>query len=222
MTLQESEMTEEEVMSVRDRSLVEAYEDHDVGMAYLKARLAAHGFVIEDHGDDARHADEVYFGDGPDLAIYHSDADEKPAAYIELKVKTSQEWFARCNRRHFNEYVNFTNGVDAPVFIWFALIDSDTDQLCRAAFFEVKDTDQLDGELVDVSSGEIAFPMDAVEPTQNDGSGELFGVIDGNDVVDVRGKDAITGFIPNVHGNDVVCLNENELRSMPYFLRRIE
>jgi len=187
-------------------------------MVHLKARLQAHGFTVEDHGDDARHADEVYMGDGPDLKVYD---DGELVAYIELKVKTSQEWFARCNRRHYNEYVNFTNEVDEPVFIWFALVDSETEQLHRSAFFEVEDTDQIDGRVVDVTEQSMVFPEDAIEPVEGGPEGTQYVAVDADDIAGVRPGDVIADEIPNVHGNDVLCLNEDDLRSMPHFLHRV-
>jgi len=205
-------------MSVRDRPLEESYETHDIGMVHLKARLQAHGFTVEDHGDDARHADEVLYGDGPDLKVYD---DDTLVAYIELKVKTSPEWFARCNRRHFNEYVNFTNEVDEPVFIWFALVDSETEQLHRSAFFEVEDTDQIDGRVVDVTEQSMVFPEDAIEPVEGGPEGTQYVAVDADDIAGVRPGDVIADEIPNVHGNDVLCLNEDDLRSMPHFLHRV-
>jgi len=221
VTLEDTGLTEEQVMSVRDRSLEEAYADHDVGMVHLKARLQAHGFTVEDHGDDARHADEVYMGDGPDLKVFTPDGEL--VAYIELKVKTSQEWFARCNRRHYNEYVNFTNEVTEPVFIWFALVDSETEQLHRSAFFEVEDTDQIDGEVVDVRNHKLIFREDDLMEVDGGGDHHTYLAVTGDDLIekDPRPKDEIAGFIPNVHGNDVVCLNEDGLRSMPHFLHRV-
>jgi len=218
VTLEETGLTEEQLMAVRDRPLAESYETHDIGMVHLKARLQAHGFTVEEHGDDARHADEVLYGDGPDLKVYQ---DDTLVAYIELKVKTSPEWFARCNRRHFNEYVNFTNEVDEPVFIWFALVDSQTEQLHRSAFFEVEDTDQIDGRVVDVTDQSMVFPADATEPVEGAPDGTQYVAVDADDIAGVRPGDVIVDQIPSVHGNDVVCLNEDDLRSMPHFLHRV-
>lgn len=227
MTLEDTGMTEQEVMAVRDRPLVEAYETHDVGMVHLKTRLQAHGFDVEDYGDDARHADEVFYGDGPDLKVYNGDSedrdtdDEELVAYIELKVKTSQEWFARCNRRHFNEYVNFTNEVDVPVFIWFALVDDETEQLHRSAFFEVEDTDQIDGQTIDVSEQSVVFSAGVTEPVEGGDGDTQYLAVDADDIVGVRPSDVITDYIPSVHGNQVVCLNEDNLRSLPHFLHTV-
>src|SRR6056297_1597839 len=109
MTLQETNLTVEGVNSVRDRPLTESYKVHDFGEAILKARLQNHGYTVEDHGDNARHVDRIVFGDGPDLAVFD---DGELVAYIEIKCKESQQWYGRCNRRHFNEYVNFANEVD--------------------------------------------------------------------------------------------------------------
>lgn len=229
MTLQDTGLTEAQVMSVRDRPLSESYETHDIGMVHLKAQLEAHGFGVEDYGDDARHADEVFYGDGPDLKVYSGDGDSEDrdadddelVAYIELKVKTSQEWFARCNRRHFNEYVNFTNEVDEPVFIWFALVDAETEQLHRSAFIEVEDTDQIDGRVVDVTDQSMVFPADATEPVEGGPDDTQYVAVDASDIAGVRSGDVIADEIPNVHGNDVLCLNEDDLRSMPHFLHRV-
>lgn len=218
MTLEEVGLSEQQVMAVRDRSLEEAYEDHDIGMVHLRRRLEAHGFDIEDHGDDARHADEVLYGDGPDLKVFQ---DGTLVAYVELKVKTSQEWFGRCNRRHFNEYVNFTNEVDVPVFIWFALVDTETEQLERAAFFEVEDTDQIDGTVVDVSEQTVVFRRTTTKEIDGGSDDEQYLAVDASDVVGVRPRDEIADYIPDVHGNDVICLNENNFRSMPHFLATV-
>jgi len=62
MTLEKANISTEELMEVRDQTLEEAYETHDIGQDLLVARLEAHGFEVVFHGDDARHADEVYFG----------------------------------------------------------------------------------------------------------------------------------------------------------------
>jgi hypothetical protein len=215
MTLEETGLTEEQVMAVRDRPLEESYKTHDIGMVHLRQRLNAHGFTVEEHGDDARHADEVLYGDGPDLKVYD---DGELVAYIELKVKTSPEWFARCNRRHYNEYVNFTNEVDEPVFIWFALVDAETEQLHRSAFFEVEDTDQIDGRVVDVTDQSMVFPSDATQPVEGGPDGTQYVAVDADDIAGVRPGDVIVDQIPSVHGNQVVCLNEDDLRSMPHFL----
>jgi len=70
MTINESNQTVAEVNAVRDRSLEDAYEVHDIGYEICARKLTRHGFTVEDHGDDARHADEILYGDGPDLAVY--------------------------------------------------------------------------------------------------------------------------------------------------------
>lgn len=219
MTLEETDLTEEQLMQVRDRSLEEAYEVHDVGHDLLVSRLEAHGFHVVDHGDDARHADEVFMGDGPDLAIYQyfDEQEQEPhglVAYIEVKTKEDETWFGRCNKRHFKEYVNHANEVDVPVFIWFALVDTDDDAVYRDAFVEVTDTDQLDGSIYDVSASEVVFHEDDMERV--DGSDLC--VVEGGDVVEVRNDKLLVDGLPAIHGNDVVELNDDVFRSFPYFL----
>jgi len=46
MTIEESSLTTAQVQSVRDRSLEEAYEPHDVGYDILETRLSQHGFTV--------------------------------------------------------------------------------------------------------------------------------------------------------------------------------
>lgn len=217
MTLEETNITEEELMEVRDRSLKEAYVPHDVAQDILVARLQAHGFTVVDHGDDARHADEVFFGDGPDHAIYHcpeSAVDEhEPLCYIEVKSKESEEWFGRCNKRHFNEYVAQADEVDCPVFLWFALVDADANTVHREAFVEVEDVGQIEGRVTDLGNREVVFyDEDAYEVDD----GLL--AVDAKDIIGVRGDDLVVDGFPNIHGNDVVELNDDTFRSFPHFL----
>jgi hypothetical protein len=226
MALEEVGMTPEEVMQVRDRPLEDSYKIHDVGQDVLTARLEAHGYHVEDHGDDARYAEEVYYGDGPDVAVYQSGdrtaGEAMPLAYIEIKCKESAEWFGRCNRRHFEEYVTFAAEHDVPVFIWFALVDSDSGIVHRSAFFEVTEdaTDQIDGEVVDVSDQEVVFHAEDIHTV--DGGENDLRYVEASDVVGVRPRDDIVERIPNVHGNEVVCLNEDQLRSFAHLQRRLD
>lgn len=235
VALEKVGISEEELMSVRDQSLESAYQTHDIGQDLLEARLEAHGFTIEQHGTDNREADEVVYGFGPDIAV-HSSNDEGPVAYIELKTKTDEEWFGRCNLRHYREYVNFSNEVDVPVFVWFALVDDSYSEssgqpsssedgevdeangfIHRDAFVEVEDTDQIDSDLYDVSTEEVVFYEEDVEEA-DDG----LMVVDGDDLVGIRNDQQIVDYIPEVFGNEVISLNEDQFRSFPYFLHRID
>jgi hypothetical protein len=213
-------MTEEELLNVRDRPLTESYEVHDVGYDFLVRRLTRHDLLVVDHGDDNRHVDDVIYGDGPDLAVHQTGEDGglgELLAYIEIKTKESPEWFGRCNERHFKEYVNFANEVDVPVFIWFALVDSEDERLLRDGFVRVETRDQIEGDVIEVSERAVVFdPEDTYEI--DDG----YKAVDGDDVVGVRPRDDIVEYIPNVHGNDVLCLNEDQLRSFPHFLHIVE
>lgn len=217
MTLEKTDLTVEQVMAVRDRPLEESYKDHDVGQQILIKQLQAHGFTVEEHGDDARHADKVFYGDGPDLAVYKDEDDDEPCAYIEIKCKTKPRWFGRCNLRHYKEYVNFNNEVDVPVFIYFSLIDRDDNYAHREAFVEVADTDQIAGDVVDVSDDTIVFCAEDIQHINDDG----LRAVDGSDVLEVRSQDRVVDYIPEVHGNAVIELNDDEFRSLPHVLHRI-
>lgn len=242
MTLEQTGLSVEQVMSVRDRPLEAAYETHDVGMAMLTARLQTHGLLYEDHGDDARHADEVLYGDGPDLAVYRiPDHIERNAdglgsqfidtetgqfvpptqarelvCYIEVKTKESPEWFGRCNLRHFREYVQFTRETDVPVYIWFAYLDTETEQLHRDAFIEVRDTNQISEDSVDISDSEVVFSCEDVQQID-----EELRYVEGTDIVSIHDDDLIVNFIPSVHGNSVVELNNKEFRNFSHVLNSI-
>jgi len=207
-------MTEEELLRVRDRPHEESYEDHDVGYEIITSRLEAHGLTYEDHGDDNRHSDEVIYGDGPDLEIKQ---DGETVAYIEIKVKTDPEWFGRCNLRHLREYVNFHNETNVPVFIWFCYVKEDTSVVHREAFVEITDMDQIEGDVVDVRDEEMVFDEEDVDHVNDDGLRKL----DGTAAINVDPSDTIVDFLPNIHGNNVVELNDREYRSWPHFLHRI-
>jgi|APHM01.1.fsa_nt_gi hypothetical protein len=215
MTLEETNLTVDQVQSVRDRSLEKAYDVHDVGYEILVRRLQRHGFHVEDHGDDARELDRIVMGDGPDLRVYDEE-DGDLLGYVEIKTKESAEWFGRCNRRHFNEYVNHENEVDVPVFIWFALVDADDNVCKRDGFFRVEDTDQIEGE-VRVQT-QYVFEKDDLQDVTTTDDGRKMVKIDHSDIVNVERGDQIVDSIPEVHGNEVVCLDENQIRSTPYIL----
>jgi|AKVG01.1.fsa_nt_gi hypothetical protein len=209
-------MKKGDVEKVRDRSFLEAYEVHDVGQELLERRLEAHGFDVEQHGDDKRHADDVYYGEGPDLKVLD---DGETVAYVEVKTKEAVEWFGRLNLRHFREYVNFANEVSVPVFIWFSLVDEETSTVHREGFIEVEDTDQIDGDVVDVGGTEIVFHSE--DARELDDEDDVY-VIQGGDIVGVRNDQTVVDYIPSVHGNEVVELNDDDFRSFPYFLHRID
>jgi hypothetical protein len=225
MTLERAEgITPESLAEVRDRPLTEAYRVHDVGHDMLVARLERAGYTVVDHGDDARHADEIFYGDGPDVAVFDVPEDisydEEPpeeylVGYIEIKCKESAEWFGRCNLRHFREYVSFASDTQVPVFIWFAYLDSDNGHLYRDAFFPVEDTDQIDGDLTNVSEQNVVFEAgDSFEVN------DTLRAVSGEDVIGVERSDAITDYIPEVHGNEVVELDEKRFRSFSHVQRQ--
>lgn len=215
MMVERTGLTEAQVQEVRDRSLEAAYEPHDLGQRVLEARLHAHGFTVEQHGTDARHIDEVILGDGPDLLVRD---DGETVAFVEVKTKTDPDWFGRLNLRHYREYVNFANEVEAPVFVWFALVDEDADAVVRDAFVEVADDGQIDADLYDASDEEVVFYEDDIERIDDD-MGLV--AVDGGDVVGVHDDQTIVETIPDVWGNEVVELSDSEFRSMPYVLHRI-
>jgi hypothetical protein len=217
MTLEKSNQTVEEVQAVRDRSLKEAYAIHDIGYEIIVNQLNQHGFTVEDHGDDARDADEILYGDGPDLEVL---LDGERVAYIEIKTKEQAEWFGRCNLRHFKEYVNFSNEVSVPVFIWFGLVDAE-DNICkRSGFFAVEDTDQIDGDVQDVETEYAFYESDIQHVSETNGETVL--KVSHSDIINITRGDQIVETIPSVHGNEVVCLDENQLRSTPYILSQLK
>jgi len=217
MTIEETNLTVEGVNEVRDRPLEEAYDVHDIGYEMIVRRLERHGFYVEDHGDDKRHLDRIVFGEGPDLVVYNEE-DGEMLAYIEIKCKEKEQWFGRCNRRHFNEYVNVANEVDVPVFIWFALLNADEQTLLRDGFFEVEDTDQIDGEIKS-DTEYVFYEEDLQEVTETD-AGQVLKVRH-TDLINIDRGDQIVDTIPAVHGNEVVCLDEDQIRSTQYILNRL-
>lgn len=203
------------VRGVRDRSLVAAYEPHDLAQDHLEAKLQSHGFTVEQHGTDDRHADEIKLGHGPDILVKR---DGVGVCYIEIKSKTDPTWIGRCNYRHYREYSSFAAEVNLPVFIWFALVDEDQETVDRTAFIEIEgDNDQISGDVLDITDEELVFHERHTEQL-DDG----YYTVEGDDCLNVRSDQQIVDEIPNVFGNRVVCLNEDQFRSWEWFLRRID
>jgi hypothetical protein len=140
-------------------------------------------------------------------------------AYIEIKCKEKAEWFGRCNLRHFREYVSFANEEPVPVFIWFALVDSDADRVLRSAFVAVEDTDQIHGDVVDVSEQQVVFRGEDSSEVSEDSDLRYVGA---GDVVGVRSRDTVVDFLPSIHGNDVIELNDDDFRSWSHFLHAVD
>jgi len=225
MTLEESNLTEESLMEVRDRTLVEAYDVHDTAENYLVHRLERVGYHVEPFGDDARHADEVFYGDGPDQRVF-DEPDGTVLVDIEVKSKRlaqGEEWFGRLNRRHYDEYVEHRETVSHPVFIYFALVDEreqdeDSDVIVREAFLPVTG-EEVDGRVTDIS--EQVLSVDAEDVQAPVAGSESLRVIEGSDVVGLRRGPLVDG-IPNVKGNDVVEVNDKRFRSWMWLLDCLE
>jgi len=219
MTLEKAGISVESLMQIRDRPLEEAYQLHDLAQDMFVSMMESHGYHCEQHGDDARHADEVLYGSGPDVAVYEGDAcvpTDDPVMYTEIKSKEDPEWFGRCNLRHFREYVQFSRDTDVPVFIWFALIDEDDDQLHRSAFIEVEDTGQISEDSVDITDTEVVFDIEDMQQAN-----EELHYVEGSDIVRIHRNDLIVDFLPSIMGNDVVELNSKEFRNLSHVLNRI-
>lgn len=142
------ERTVEDVMETRDRSLAVNYEPHDILQQFLERKLQAHGYEVEQYGLDDRHSDDLQFSGKPDLRVY---VDEELVAYIEVKSKraSSDEWFGRLNRRHWDNYLygneEFTGAkeLSVPVFIYFGVVEEDDNRIIRDGFIEVNGEDQV-------------------------------------------------------------------------------
>lgn len=219
MTLRETDLTAEDVMAVRDRTLAQNYEPHDVAQEYLESTLEGHGYETRQHGDEKPEADEVFFGAGPDVSVH---SDSEIVCYVEIKSKrwtdgSGVEWYGRLNRRMWNEYVSFSETVGVPVFVYFALVDEDESLIRREGFVEVVDTDTIYGNVVDISSQDIVFRPEAIR----DVDGTDLKAIDTDEIVGLGNQNQLVDGIPNVHGNDVVEIDDSEFRSLPHVLYRI-
>jgi hypothetical protein len=223
MTLEEANITEQELQQVRDNDLETNYEPHDIAEEFLTYRLErVYDCHVEAHGDDARHAEAVYFGDGPDQAVYHDEDDEEPVGYIEVKSKrlsTGEEWFGRVNRRHWNHYVEFAESVDVPVYIYMTLVDEDDGAIVREGFIEVNDDHDLD-VITDMEGLLLTVHQEDVHIPANDESSDLR-VIEVDDIISLE-RDAVINSIPDVKGNEVVCLDEKRCRSWMYLASELD
>lgn len=126
------------------------YNIHDVLQNYLESNLELMGLDIRQHGTDDRHSGTIWKGYGPDITVYK---DGELICYIEIKSKrlTSDDWYGRLDRHHWEEYLygdddNFFDGaknVDVPVFLYFGVVDEETDTVVRDGFISVDDEDQV-------------------------------------------------------------------------------
>jgi hypothetical protein len=218
MTLEPADgLTEQSLMQVRDRTLAENYEAHDVAQEYFEKRCKELGITVVQHGDDARHADDVFFGDGPDTELR---VDDERRAYTEVKSKrlsTGAEWFGRLNRRHYEEYQEFAREVDVPVVIFFALVEEQTGCIHRQAFVRV-DPETTIPDVYNVAEQDIVFDASAIETV--DGSDDLRAV-PCDAIQGVRRDGQIVDHIPSVKGNDVVAIDSDEFRSWPWLVHSV-
>ena len=134
--------SKESLMNVRGDTFLENYDKHDIAQAWLVSKLEGAGFDVRQHGEDNRHADEIQFGEGPDLAVFR---DDTLCGFVEVKCKTSSEWFGKLNRRHFNHYLDHDEEHDVPTFIFFALLDEDREMIVRDGIIPVDSEDQIQG-----------------------------------------------------------------------------
>ena len=104
------------------------------------------------------------------------------------------------------------------MFIWFALLDADEQTLLRDGFFEVEDTSQIDGEIK--TDTEYVFYEDSIEHVAETSEGTVLKV-NHSELVNIERGDQIVETIPEVHGNEVVCLDEDQIRSTPYILSQL-
>lgn len=157
------ERSVEDVQEVRDRSLADAYEPHDVLQRFVVNKLTAHGYRTEQFGIDDRHSDDLKFSAKPDLAVTD---DGDCVGYVEIKSKelTSADWFGRLNKRHWENYLYGGEGfagahnVDVPVILAFGVVDTDTNLVCRHGFIEVSGSEQVDGGFV--AHGNVVVKLD--------------------------------------------------------------
>lgn len=221
MTLEKAEgLTPEQLMEVRDKPLKESYESHHVAKNVLVARLEhEYGFHVVEHGDEAPHAEEVFYGSGPDLLVYEDDTEEQLCCAIEIKSKNDEkaEWYGRLNRRHYNDYVAKAADMDVPFFLYFCLVDMDCGAITREGLLEVQG-EEIEGKVHEIEDGWVGFDNSNLEVIDEE---EGISAVPASAITGVANKDEVVDGIPNVHGNDVVCLNEDKFRSLPWLLGRV-
>lgn len=153
-------------MAVRDNSLPENYQPHDIAEDVLRDRLESVGYDVVDHGVDDRHG-EARFGHGPDQAVKDGDT---LLGYVEVKSKRlgkenadydGSEWFGVLNRRHYQEYLDVASTVEVPVYLYFAIVDMDCGMVVRDGFVEVDGQKQITETFT--SKGNMVIRLDVTE-----------------------------------------------------------
>lgn len=152
MSGDDSSLSKESLNEVRDNSLEENYEPHDVAQGWFVSTMERRGWGVSDHGMDDRHADEAKYGYGPDLVIYppmENDYEDmvfpQPCGYVEIKSKrldsSGDDWYGCLNSRHLTEYVEHDEEMDVPTYLYMTVVDEDRGIVVRDGFFRVSDHD---------------------------------------------------------------------------------
>lgn len=137
------------ISRLRDNTLGENYEPHDISSALLIERLDEIGYYVESHGDDKRDSEQVYSGTGVDYEV-RSPHSSKTCGWFEVKSKRNAEWMGRLNQSHYEEYAGFAAYADEPVFLVFALVDdSDFDSTSESFEDSRSESEKVDEQCVE-------------------------------------------------------------------------
>ncbi|WP_226041144.1 hypothetical protein [Natrinema sp. DC36] len=149
-------------------SLVNNYDKHDIGEAYLTGRLHQIGLEVENWGIDQRHddGDGLIFDNKMDLRLWEPQGDYGAPTFwpsdasiaksseegvaadgglisehvegereydlkgvCDIKTKANPDWLGKFNLRHLTHYSYWAEAYDVPVFLYFTLVDLESEEV---------------------------------------------------------------------------------------------
>jgi len=111
-------------------SLQENYEKHDDAEATFLEQLPD-TVTAEAFGIDKRHEDDcLIYDDKPDFRLH---VDGEPQALVDVKSKSRDTYMLECNERHFHKYLDKSDELGVPAYVYFYNVKTDSGVMCDVA-----------------------------------------------------------------------------------------
>lgn len=113
------------------------YTKHDIGEAYFRGRMDERGYFTEQWGIDMRDSDSdtLIYDDKMDLRVWDTEARISCLCITDIKTKSSTDWLGIFNQRHLVKYTKWADLYDVPVFVYFTLVDQQSETVGSENFF---------------------------------------------------------------------------------------
>ncbi len=139
-------------------SLRKNYTKHDIAESYCKHIFRGANFKVELWGIDKReeNSGELTFDDKADLKIYDNN---DLVLIIEVKSKSSKDWFGIFNQRHFKDYLKIKKEYNTEVYVYMTLVDEDKKAITKDAYIPIYSEEQVKN-VFQAPDGNMVVEMD--------------------------------------------------------------